>query len=112
MSSSNRFPEYLLEKNKNSQTAQYNLSDFNIKNQNPNRGINYGKMKPTALCKNYIDIENFLLGINSVNLEKTSQPFSASLNITSNVNFFDRQKIFLPQPFILEKTNRPDIFRR
>tara|TARA_Y100000590_G_C15235335_1_gene831651 strand:+ start:66 stop:410 length:345 start_codon:yes stop_codon:yes gene_type:complete len=111
-SNRNRKSEYFLEKNKNQRMLQYNVSDFKISNKNPNRGINYGKIKPTSICSNYIDVENYLLGINSVNLEKQFQPFSTSIAILPSVRFFENRKTFLPEPFILEKSNRPNVFRR
>lgn len=73
----------------------------------PCAGINVGSVPNTQLSKNAIDIESSLYGINSSNLVEKQKPVVPRLNNLPSIAFFDRPQMFIPEPLVVEKNQRP-----
>lgn len=73
----------------------------------PGNGLNPGQMPGNKLSDNSIDVESFLFGINSTNLVNPAPVFVPELKTIPTVNIFKRENVFIPEPFILEKNQRP-----
>ena len=79
----------------------------------PCAGINAGQYVPnTQLARNAVDVESFLYGIGSSNLVKPQKPIKAEMKCLPSLSFFNRLQPYLPQSLIVEKCQRPKIFRR
>jgi hypothetical protein len=61
----------------------------------------------TALSNNPIEIENALFGIGSTNLVNPQKPICPELKKLPTINFFERNKVVMPEPFILNQNERP-----
>ena len=107
---------YCLEKQINFSTFDYNL--FPSKHIHNNSvfcdspGINPTYTSNNELSYNGVDIESTLFGINSSNLIQQKKSTIPSLKRKKNINFFERPRIFLPEPLVIEKCHRPSIFRK
>jgi len=73
----------------------------------PCAGINVGSVPNTQLAKNATDIESSLYGINSTNLVKPAAPVNPNLKHLKDVSFFERPQVFVPEPLVIEKSQRP-----
>ena len=107
--------EYCLEQISNKQEQNY--STYKGKRTNniyllPCAGINPAQVPGNVLSKNSIDIESFLLGINSSNLVNPQKSITPQINRIKNVSFYERLQPYLPEPLAIEKYQRPDIFHR
>ena len=78
----------------------------------PCAGINCGQVPNTQLAKNPVDIESFLYGIGATNLVQQQPPLKAHLRCLKQLSFFPRVQPYLPTPLVIEKCQRPVIFRR
>ena len=70
-------------------------------------GINVGSMPNTQLAYNATDIESRLYGINSSNLVNPQAPLTPHIKSMSNVAFFERPQVFIPEPLVVENNQRP-----
>ena len=74
-------------------------------------GINMPKMtngyNNNILSKNASDIESALFGIGSTNLVESKKPVVAKLNHLPSKKFFNRPDLFIPEPLVVEKFQRP-----
>ena len=60
------------------------------------------------LSNNTTDIESQLFGIGSTNLaEIKSKTINPSINTLKKCQFFNLPKVFIPQPLVIEKDQRP-----
>jgi|TARA_B110000483_G_scaffold232484_1_gene300109 hypothetical protein len=77
----------------------------------PAVGINMPKMtngyNNNILSQNAADIESALFGIGSTNLVNAKQPVVTKLNQIKTKHFFDRLDTFIPEPLVIEKSQRP-----
>tara|TARA_Y100000780_G_C13690897_1_gene419517 strand:- start:2425 stop:2775 length:351 start_codon:yes stop_codon:yes gene_type:complete len=73
----------------------------------PCAGINVGHMPNTVLSENAIDIESRLYGINSTNLVNPQKDITPKLKSLPSIAFFERPKVFLPEPLVIEDNQRP-----
>ena len=77
----------------------------------PAAGINMPKMingyNNNILSQNAPDIESALFGIGSTNLVNAKQPVVTKLNKMETKHFFDRPDTFIPEPLVIEKSQRP-----
>lgn len=73
----------------------------------PCAGINLGQVPNTVLSYNPTDIESRLYGINSTNLVNPQGNFTPRLKSQKSVAFFERPKVFLPEPLAIENNRRP-----
>jgi hypothetical protein len=72
-------------------------------------GLNPGKMPSNKLSSNSADIESFLLGINSTNLVNPAGPLHPDLYCLSSANLFSKGPVYMPDPMVIEKGQRPAI---
>ena len=77
----------------------------------PTAGINMPTMKNgyinNVLSNNACDIESSLLGIGSSNLVNKKPVVIPELNKLKNAEYFDRLKVHMPNPLVIEKSQRP-----
>lgn len=104
--------------NYNQQQSSYaNANNYNTyensfagkayKNALPELGFNPSYMPREAFSNNSIDIETALLGIGSTNLVNPQEPVKPKLTAVPNVSYFERNKLIMPDPLIIEKEQRP-----
>lgn len=70
-------------------------------------GITPSQMPRDVFSKNSIDIESALFGINSTNLVETQKPVVPHLTKLPEVSFFGRMQLVMPDPLVIEKSQRP-----
>lgn len=102
--------EYCLFKRNNEDIVNNRLTKsrrFANKSAIPCAGINVGHMPNEVLSHNATDIESRLYGINSTNLVQPERPLTPELKNLPSIAFFDRPKVFLPEPLVIEKNQRP-----
>ena len=77
----------------------------------PTAGINMPRMNNgyinNVLSNNACDIESSLLGIGSSNLINKKPIVVPKLNKLKNAKYFDRPNIYMPDPLVIEKNQRP-----
>jgi hypothetical protein len=73
----------------------------------PCMGIIPGQMARDVFSRNSIDIESALFGINSTNLVESQKPVVPELITLPEISFFDRMKLIMPDPLVVEKSQRP-----
>jgi len=73
----------------------------------PGNGVNPGQVPWNKLSNNAVQIESFLFGINSTNLVKPQAPLVPELKTLETANFFERIPVFIPEPLVVEKSQRP-----
>lgn len=81
----------------------------------PDFGINMGSMKGDILSANPVCIENEMFGLNTLNgkyqMKKRRENFTPRIKNLDKVKFFEvQEKVHLPNPLIIEKNQRPEIF--
>jgi len=59
------------------------------------------------LSRNPIEIESTLFGINSTNLVNERTPTKPQLKTLPTSKFFERVPLFMPNPLVIEKNQRP-----
>lgn len=70
-------------------------------------GVNVGGRPLDTLSHNGVDVESALFGINSTNLVNPQQPVKMQAKHMPNVQFFERNKAFLPEPLVVVNKQRP-----
>ena len=70
-------------------------------------GLLGGKTPRQALCENYCDVESALFGIGSTNLVNPKAPVKPDLNPVQSLNVIDRLPVFVPEPLVIETSQRP-----
>ena len=73
----------------------------------PCMGIMPSQMPREAFSRNSVDIESALFGINSTNLVDPQQPVVPNLIKLPEVSFFGRMQLVMPDPLVVEKSQRP-----
>ena len=73
----------------------------------PGNGVNPGQVPWNKLSNNAVQIESFLFGINSTNLVLPQAPLVPELKKLETANFFERTPVFIPEPLVVEKSQRP-----
>jgi hypothetical protein len=73
----------------------------------PGNGLNPAQIPWNKLSYNAPDIESFLFGINSTNLVNPAAPLVPELANLSSANIFEREPVFIPEPLVIEKNQRP-----
>ena len=79
----------------------------NTKTCLPGNGLLSGRMTPMVLSKNYTNIESELLGIGSTNLVLPKAPVIPQLKSLKSLDVFDKDRVIIPQPLVVEKYQRP-----
>jgi hypothetical protein len=70
-------------------------------------GITPSRMPREAFSSNSVEIESALFGINATKLVNPQAPIVPSLIRLSDVSYFDRLPIYMPEPLVVEKNQRP-----
>lgn len=73
----------------------------------PGNGLNPAQIPWNKLSYNAPDIESFLFGINSTNLVKPARCLRPELATLSSANIYENTPIYLPEPLVIEKNQRP-----
>jgi hypothetical protein len=103
---------YCLEQSEYKKSAQYTLypnSQYgNAYNTSlPGNGLLPAQIPWNQLSYNAPDIESYLFGINSTNLVNPMAPIVPQLANLKSTNIYQKGPIYVPEPFILEKNQRP-----
>jgi hypothetical protein len=59
------------------------------------------------MSKNAPDIESFLFGINSTNLVTPQPCLTPEIKQLQSANVFDKGPVYIPEPLVVEKKQRP-----
>ena len=73
----------------------------------PCMGVIPGQMPRELFSRNSVDIESALFGINSTNLVETQKPVVPELKTLPEISFFGRMQLVMPDPLVVEKSQRP-----
>jgi hypothetical protein len=73
----------------------------------PGNGFLPAQIPNNKLSYNPIDTESFLFGINSTNLVNQRPCFVPEIANLSSINIFEKEVIFMPEPLVVEKNQRP-----
>jgi hypothetical protein len=73
----------------------------------PGNGLLSGKYAARDLAKNDCDIESFLFGIGSTNLENPLPAVTPQLNTIKSINVMEKMPMQTPRPFSMEPNQRP-----
>jgi hypothetical protein len=105
---------YALEQtdNKNKQGYLMNiLPQIPYTNRYAGFGTNVGAMKSgyyhNILSNNTANIESNLFNIREFDLTKSKTEFKPSLNTLGEQTFFSKNNVFVPEPLVVQKNQRP-----
>uniref|UniRef100_A0A6C0EQ35 Uncharacterized protein n=1 Tax=viral metagenome TaxID=1070528 RepID=A0A6C0EQ35_9ZZZZ len=70
-------------------------------------GLLPGQIPWNKMSYNAPDIESFLLGINSTNLVNPAPRLVPELTKLDSVNIFEKGTVYIPEPLVIEKNQRP-----
>jgi hypothetical protein len=73
----------------------------------PGNGLLPGQIPGNKLSYNALDTESFLFGINSTNLVNPAPCFVPEITKLNSENIFEISKIYIPEPLVIEKNQRP-----
>jgi len=75
--------------------------------QLPGNGFLPGQIPWNKLSSNAADIESFLYGINSTNLVVPQPPLTPHLTYMRSANVYEKDTIYIPEPLVIEPSQRP-----
>ena len=106
--------EYCLEQKSFQQQGQYlnyKYSQIPLHSKLPGLGINAGNMRGgyfnNILSNNASNIESNLYGIKQIDLTSPQTKFVAQLNKLPEQTFFKTPRVFVPEPLVVQKNQRP-----
>lgn len=104
--------DYNLEQNINKSINEWNTYEYSSRGGAydpaiPNIGYTPSKMCSCFFSNNGIDIESQLYGIGSSNLVNEKPTVNPQLKQIKTIDFFDRQKLLMPKPLVIEDNQRP-----
>ena len=106
--------QYCLEQKEFKEQQQYLLykySQIPFISRLPGLGINTGNMRGgyfnNVLSNNASNIESNLYGIRQIDLTKSNTAFKPQLNKLCEEQFFRTPRVFIPEPLVVEKNQRP-----
>ena len=70
-------------------------------------GITPSHMPREAFSHNSVEIESSLFGINSTNLVNPQAPVEPKLKKLPEKSFFERLPMYMPEPLVIERNQRP-----
>lgn len=73
----------------------------------PGNGLMPAQIPWNKLSYNAADTESFLFGINSTNLVTPAHCFVPEIAKINSANIYEKGKIFIPEPLVIEKNQRP-----
>ena len=106
----NSAPDYACEQRALNHGSQHIMNPdrrFASRNVIPCVGINVGNMPNSVLAHNATDIESRLLGVGASNLVKPQAPLQPEQKNLPFATYFDRPKLSMPDPLVIEKNQRP-----
>ena len=90
---------------------EYTYSQVPVNSKLPGLGINVGNMRGgyynNVLSNNPSNIESHLYGIKQIDLTKPKTQFVAELNKLPEQKWFKTPRVFVPEPLVVEKNQRP-----
>lgn len=93
------------------QYREYTYSQVPVSSKLPGLGINVGNMRGgyfnNVLSNNASNIESHLYGIKQIDLTKPKTQFVAELNKLPEQKWFKTPRVFVPEPLVVEKNQRP-----
>ena len=93
------------------QYREYTYSQVPVNSKLPGLGINVGNMRGgyfnNVLSNNASNIESHLYGIKQIDLTKPKTQFVAELNKLPEQKWFKTPRVFVPEPLVVEKNQRP-----
>jgi len=103
---------YYLEQKEYKQSENYTLyenSQYGAAYQTrwAGNGLNPGQIPWNQLSNNAVDIETFLLGINSTNLVNPAPPLVAQFKHLETANIYCTSPTIMPEPLVVKKDQRP-----
>ena len=89
----------------------YKYSQIPLQSKLPGLGINAGNMRGgyfnNILSNNASNIESNLYGIRQIDLTKPKTTFKPELNKLCIQEFFKTPRVFIPEPLVVQKNQRP-----
>jgi hypothetical protein len=73
----------------------------------PGTGLNPAQIPWNKLSNNAVDIESFLFGTNSTNLVNPAPPLTPELKCLGTANVFNKEPVYIPEPLVVSKSQRP-----
>jgi hypothetical protein len=73
----------------------------------PGNGLLPAQIPWNQMSYNAPDIESFLFGINSTNLVNPQPCLTPELKNLKSANVFEKGPIYIPEPLVVEKNQRP-----
>ena len=73
----------------------------------PGNGLLSGRYAGRDLAKNDNDIESYLFGIGSTNLENPMAPITPNINTLPSLNVIEKTPMIMPRNFGIEPNQRP-----
>jgi len=103
---------YCLQQKEYAESRQYTEYKYSAYGQAydtrlPGNGLNPGQVPWNTLSHNAADIESFLFGINSTNLVTPAPPLTPELTCLKTANVFETRPVYIPEPLVVEKGQRP-----
>lgn len=103
---------YCLEQRQYKNSEQYTLYENSqygkaYNTQLPGNGLLPAQISWDKLSYNAPDTESFLFGINSTNLVNPAPCFIPEIKDLKSVNIYEKETIFMPEPLVIEKNQRP-----
>lgn len=97
---------YALEKQRYLKSHEYSMYSNVVPNLDAGNGLIHGQVPAIQLSKNYIDIESFLRGTNTTDLENGFKIITPQLNTLSTLHIYEKSPIILPPRYKILQ-NRP-----
>ena len=73
----------------------------------PGVGLLPAQIPGNKLSYNAADTESFLFGINSTNLVNPAPCFVPEIKHLGSANIYEQGPVFIPEPLVIEKNQRP-----
>jgi hypothetical protein len=73
----------------------------------PGNGLLPAQIPWNKLSHNAADTESFLFGINSTNLVNPAPCFVPEISQLGSANIYDKGPVYIPEPLVIEKNQRP-----
>jgi len=104
--------DYCLQQRSNIESLQYNEYKYAsvgraYENAIPCVGITPSHMPREAFSHNSVEIESSLFGINATNLVNPQAPVQPKLKQLPEKSFFERLPMYMPEPLVVERNQRP-----
>lgn len=104
--------DYCLQQRSYMDTRNYNEYQYSqvgraYNNAIPALGIMPSHMPREAFSTNSVEIESALFGINSTNLVNPQAPVRPDLITLPEVCYFNTLPVYIPEPLVVEKAQRP-----